>query len=198
TPESPCRPTPRTGGAMTNTVVYAEPSSPTYPGHMVVGQKLRGGPPAYYGYRFDPAELPQEVRSPEHWLGYLLSHPVPGHVADETGYVSFLVNDGGRVYYEKRVSSPADITSVLPPVKQWVGFARYSFNPDSFHTPQDPCYNCVAWATEIANRLVAGLLAPVRQGRVSLILPQLQKPTSFGRRYRWTRGSCSTPLTPTP
>jgi hypothetical protein len=55
----------------------------------------------------------------------------------------------------------------------WDNVARYSFNPDDFHRPDDPCYNCVTWATMIANRHAPGMLVPIRQGRIAAMVRQL-------------------------
>src|SRR5262249_9525327 len=100
-------------------VVYAEESAGTYPGHMVVGEEPPGGVPAYFGFRFDPADLPAEYRRPEQWRAYLLAHAVPGKIVDETRYVENLLRLGARTYYEKRAACEIPIESGLPPRHQW-------------------------------------------------------------------------------
>ena len=156
-------------------VVYAEASGIVYPGHMVVGQERPDRAPRFYGYRFDPADMPPEVRSPENWPNYLLNNTIPGKITDETGYIAHVLAIPGRIYFEKRGECDTPIENHVPPREQWEPHARYSYNPDTFHSVDQPCYNCVTWAILISNRLVDGFLPHVRQGRISLILKQLQK-----------------------
>lgn len=156
-------------------VVYAEASAGTNPGHMVVGQEPTGGAPCYVGYRFDPADLPEESRPPEMWRDYLFSHAIPGKIVDETDYVGHLLKVSARTYCEKRAECDIAIESRLPPRQEWEPHAWYSFNPDDPHPGRQPCYNCIKWAIIIANSLVEGFLVPVHQGRLKRVLEQLQK-----------------------
>lgn len=166
----------------TSIVVYAEASEETSPGHMVIGQETTDDERSYFGYRFDPASLPNEYRPPEQWRNYLFVHAVPGKIVDETAYVSHLFSVSARTYYTKRAECVTRIESQLPPRQEWDPHAWYSFNPDDAHPervlPEQICYNCVKWAIIIGNRLVEGFLTPVHQGRIKRILEQLQKPAS--------------------
>jgi hypothetical protein len=176
-----------------NLVVYAEASSETYPGHMVVGQEpSRGqdvnktaseGQSCYFGYRFDPADLPESHRKPEKWRDYLFKHAVPGSIVDETAYVSYLIRVCRRTYHEKRAECIILIESQLPPRQKWAPHAWYSFSPDATnlerepcpHLDGQPCYNCVKWAILISNCIVEGFLTPVEDGRLKRVLTQLVK-----------------------
>ena len=61
---------------------------------MVIGQELVGGVASYFGYRFDPTDLPEEYRLPEQWRNYLFDNAIPGRIVDETAYVSHLLGLG--------------------------------------------------------------------------------------------------------
>jgi len=158
-----------------NLIVYAEASAGTYPGHMVVGQDSDDGDAAFYGYRFDPADLPQEYRASDRWWNYLATNAVPGQIVDETAYMNHLLQVSKRAYYEKRVLCDELIESQLPVRSEWNPHAWYSFNPDDPHIGHQPCYNCVKWAIMIANRLVVGFLSVIPQGRLMLALDHLSK-----------------------
>jgi hypothetical protein len=54
-------------------IVYAEASDGAYPGHMVIGQESETGEVRFYGFRFDPVDLPEEYRTPEKWRNYRAS-----------------------------------------------------------------------------------------------------------------------------
>lgn len=157
-------------------VAQVEPSGGTNPGHMVIGQEPDGAEAEHFGFRFDPDDLPGEYLPPERWRDYLFDHTVPGNIVDETAYVRLLTGTLGRVYYSKRVVCSVRIQTVIPPQEQWRPFARYSFNPDDFHSAESPCYNCVTWAVEVGNRVSPGFLIPVRQGRIRLMVEQLRGP----------------------
>lgn len=164
-------------------VVYAEASEAANPGHMVVGQEPTELDPSYFGFRFDPADLPEEYRPAKQWRNYLFSHAVPGKIVDETAYLNHLFSVSARTYYVKRAECDTPIESRVPPRQEWEPHAWYSFNPDNPHPERpDPehqlCYNCVKWAVIIANSLVEGFLEPVHQGRLKRILEQLQKQPS--------------------
>jgi hypothetical protein len=156
-------------------VVYAEASAGTNPGHMVVGQEPSGGTPSYFGFRFDPVDLPIEFRPAEKWPIYLLENAVPGRIVDETEYVGYLIGLSARIYYEKRAECDIPIESRLPARTEWELHAWYSFNPDNPHTERQPCYNCVKWAIMIANSCVEGFLPQVHQGRLKRALKYLQR-----------------------
>jgi hypothetical protein len=156
-------------------VVYAEASSGSNPGHMVVGEEPADAGRSYFGYRFDPADLPEEFRASERWRDYLFEHAVPGKIVDETAYVNMLLAIGAREYYEKRAECAIPIESKLPPREEWNPHGWYSFNPDNPRPGKEPCFNCVKWAIIIANSLVENFLPAVRQGRLKLILKHLQK-----------------------
>jgi hypothetical protein len=142
---------------------------------MVVGEEPAAGSPRYAGYRFDPADLPNEYRAQERWREYLFRHAVPGRIVDETAYVRHLLAAGARDYYEKRAECGTPLESRLPPPEQRNPHAWYSFNPDDPRPGQEPCYNCVKWAIEVANGLVASFLPPVPQGRLKRALEHLEK-----------------------
>jgi hypothetical protein len=161
-----------TGESLMNLVVYLETSRGPNPGHIVIGEESRPGEGRYFGYRFNPLDLPEEFRPPVRWRDYLFDHTVPGGIVEDALFVDLLLasGDGG---YVKRARDVEGLLELLPPPERWARIARYSFNPDDHTTDAAPCYNCVTWATMLANRLVAGFLSPVRQGRVKLIVLQL-------------------------
>jgi len=156
-------------------VVYAESSAGTYPGHMVVGEEFSDGDAGYFGFRFDPADLPEEFRAQKRWRDYLLLHAVPGQIVDETDYVARLLVTADRDFFGKRANCDSSIQTLLPPRENWKPHAWYSFNPDDPHSDYQPCYNCVTWAIMIANSLVEGFLTQVHQGRLLSVLRQLKK-----------------------
>lgn len=173
--QTPREPATGAGGYL---VVYAEASRGRYPGHMVVGQEEEAGEGRYFGFWFDPADLPAGVRdsgNPDRWREYLLSASVPGHIIDETRYVRHLLAVARRPYYEKRARTADEIEATLPPSDRWRAHGAYSLNPDDFHTAERPCYNCVKWAITIARTLVEDFLPHVPNGRVHLIIPYLQE-----------------------
>lgn len=146
----------------------------THPtGHMVIGHEEPDQPSAYFGYRVDLAELPEGIGSPA-TKDFLFNHAVPGDIVDETPYVALLNATPGRIYYSKQAECGTRLETVIPDRSKWRSVAKYSFNPDDFHTPESPCYNCVTWATEVGNRVSPGFLIPVRQGRIKLMVVQLQ------------------------
>jgi len=155
-------------------VVYAEASHESNPGHMVVGEEWEKEEPSYFGFRFDPATLPEEFRPPAQWREYLLSNKTPGLIVDESRYVRHLLTAAARSYREKRGEVKTRIETQIPPRNEWQPHAEYSFNPDDFHDVKTSCYNCVTWATGIANRLIPGFLPSVRQGRIKLVLELLR------------------------
>ena len=153
-------------------VVYAAASRGSYPGHMVIGQEGPGDACRYFGYRFDPATLPDDFQPQERWLNYLLDHAVPGMITDETEYITYLLAMSDAPFYYKRGECAVLVETKVPPNHEWEPHAWYSFNPDSLHHNQ-PCYNCVKWAIMIANQLVVNFLPTVPQSQVSRILPYL-------------------------
>jgi hypothetical protein len=153
-------------------VVYLETSGGTNPGHMVIGQE-GDGPSRFFGFRFDPLNLPAEFRPPNRWRDYLFDHAVPGDIVNDTNYTLGLLASEAQVYV-KRSTGVDGLAALIPPAERWQRFALYSFNPDDHTTDDAPCYNCVTWATGLANQLVSGFLAPVRQGRVKLAVSQLE------------------------
>jgi hypothetical protein len=154
-------------------VVIVEPSDGDYPGHMVVGQEGESSS-RFFGFHLDPDSLPAENRAPEHWQDYLYRHKVLGEIQDESEYVSGIRQQKPGLIYEKRAICAVSIDSLMPPPAAWKHWAHYSFRPDDFHTDAVPCYNCVTWATMIANTLVPGFITPVRQGQIKLIVRQLK------------------------
>ncbi len=94
-----------------NIVVYAEASAGSYPGHMVVGQEQIGSAPGYFGFRFDPLDLPDEFRAQEKWRHYLIDHAIPGKIVNETAYVSHLLSMGesARIFYGKHAECDTPI-----------------------------------------------------------------------------------------
>ncbi len=143
-------------------------------GHMAIGEEVADGESSYFGYRFDVADLPIEYRNAARWREYLFTHAVPGNIVDETAYVRSLIHERGLAYYTKRAECGVSILTILPAENGRRHHALYSFNPDDFHSEENPCYNCVTWATQIGNLLVVGFLIPVRNGRVKEIILQLQ------------------------
>ena len=155
-------------------VVYAEASAGLYPGHMVVGQETSDGSASYFGFRFNPVELPSDRRSPIHWQEFFASNAVPGTIVDESGYVRHLLRSDDRKVYEKRVECSVELRPALPSADRWNPHAWYSFYPDTEHPGRVPCYNCVKWAIVVANSLLANFLPDVPQGRLKLALQHLQ------------------------
>ncbi len=154
-------------------VALVKPSHGIDPGHMVIGQESSDGV-RYFGFRFDPEDLPAEFRPAERWQEYLLSNTVNGFISDEVDFVRGLRLAGAHTFLEKRAPYETQLETVLPSAEKWKSFATYSFNPDDFHSNASPCYNCVTWAIEVGNKVVPGFLTPVRHGRMKLILRQLR------------------------
>jgi hypothetical protein len=163
-------------------VVYAEASTRTHPGHMVVGEEAAGRLPSFFGYRFDPADLPAEYRSFAKWREYLYSHAVPGQIVDESDYVIRLLGIDGRTYFERRAAESEPLETFLPPRDEWVPHGWYSFNPDDEHVGHQPCFNCVKWAIMTADKVVPGFLPAVPQGRLVLALKHLQRRIADARK----------------
>jgi hypothetical protein len=142
---------------------------------MVVGTAGGRNAHVYAGYRFDPTDLPTEFQPPERWRDYLFDHAVPGQIVSESAYVQRLLErTPAPGYLRKATQTTSSLDAVLPPKDEWRPHGWYSFNPDGPHPGLSPCYNCVKWAIETANRLVPGFLVPVRQGRIKLIVDQLK------------------------
>lgn len=157
-------------------VVYVEPSRKGYPGHMVVGQEGDMDDPKYFGFRYDAAKLPSDSAVERTRLRYLAANAVSGGIIDELAYVDRLLAAGTNAYREMRVEFTGDIEDALPKPQEWWTFARYSFNPDNFHSLESPCYNCVTWAISTANLLVESFLPTVYQGRIGTIYDYLGTP----------------------
>jgi hypothetical protein len=154
-------------------VLIVEPSDGNYPGHMVVGQET-GTNSQFFGFHLDADLLPAEYHAPEHWQKYLYANRILGEIREESEYFQLVrQRKAGRIY-EKRIACEVPIETQIPSPAKWKHWAHYSFRPDDFHTEGDPCYNCVTWATMIANRLVPGVVTPVRQGQIKLIVRQLK------------------------
>lgn len=155
-------------------IVYLEPSckSANYPGHMVVGQQSAGGAERYYGFRFDPKDLPEEYRDKSRWRDYLFEQAVPGKIEDETNYWVQKRRKGMKVIRRSAVCQ-STLDHVLPQPADRKPHAWYSFNPDTPRDGHQPCYNCVKWAAEIANCLVPGFLPRVEQWRVWRMVEEL-------------------------
>jgi len=156
-------------------VVYAEASEGTYPGHMVVGQESNTSNANYYGFRFDPADLPAEYRPISKWRNYLSSNAVRGKIVNESSYIEYVLGNGTREFFEKRTESQIAVESCLPATEELEPHAWYSFNPDNAFPGKQPCYNCVKWAIMIANSVADGFLTPVFQGRIKSVLSQLTR-----------------------
>jgi hypothetical protein len=156
-------------------VVYAESSAGTYPGQMVAGEENAEGGVRYFGFRFDPADLPEPFRDQKRWRDYLLVHAVPGQIVDETDYVARLLLAADGDYFEKRADCEIPIETQLPARENWRPHAWCSFNPDDPHLDHQPCYNCDTWAIMIANKLVEGFLPQVHQGRLMSILKHMNR-----------------------
>jgi hypothetical protein len=155
-------------------VALVQPSHGVDRGHIVISQETQDET-RYFGFRFDPEDLPAEARSPERWQEYLFSNKVVGYISDELEYVQRMRSLNAKAFLEKRVACTVAIESVLPPRAEWRPFADYSFSPDDFHSDANPCYNCVTWAIMIGDKLVPGFLTPVRQGRIKLIIRQIRR-----------------------
>jgi hypothetical protein len=138
---------------------------------MILGQESPSGKCRYFGYRFDPDDLPPEFQLPEKWRQYLLANTVPGAIIDETAYVIHKLKRKAWTHV-KRIDWNSSVESELPPREQWKPHARYTFSPDKF-PEQQPCYNCVKWAITIANKLITGFLPDIDQWRIRRVLVHL-------------------------
>ena len=155
-------------------VVMVAPSDGTNPGHMIIGQESAAGDGKFFGYRFDPIDLPAEYQTADRWQEYLFSNKILGEIRDETDHARRVRLNTVATYYEKRTFCDVSIETQIPPTATWRRIAYYSFSPDDFHSEASPCYNCATWATMVGNNLVPGFLTPVRQGRIKLIIQQIQ------------------------
>lgn len=52
-------------------VVYVEKKRVDFPGHLVVGQEDPNSLPRYYGYLYDPADIPAGSYKGEAWVTYI-------------------------------------------------------------------------------------------------------------------------------
>jgi hypothetical protein len=154
-------------------VALVEPSESYDPGHMVIGQEGDGTASRFFGFRFDPLDLPVEYRDRARWQEYLYANKVLGSIEDDTVLVERLRREKPDVLTEKRTECDSRLEPHLPTSEQWTHFAFYSFRPDDFHSDAEPCYNCVTWATMIGNKVLPGFLVPVRHGQIKLMLRQL-------------------------
>ncbi len=94
-------------------VAPVQPSHGMAPGHMVIGQESPDGM-SYYGFRFDPEDLPADFQRRERWQEYLYSHKTPGHIRDDLTYVQGLLGDKTRKHLEKRVDCDQSVETVIP------------------------------------------------------------------------------------
>lgn len=85
-------------------VALVEPRGTHPTGHMVIGHEEPTRPAAYFGYRVDLAELPEDIGSPA-TKDFLFNNAVPGDIVDETAYVARLNATSGRVYSAGRSSA---------------------------------------------------------------------------------------------
>jgi hypothetical protein len=154
-------------------VAIVEPSGGDYPGHMVIGQESETAS-KFFGFHLDGDLLPAEYREPERWQEFLYANRILGEIREESSYVERIRREKAKSLCEKRIVCDIPIETVIPLPANWNHCAYYSFCPDDFHSDADPCYNCVTWATMIANKLVPGFITPVRQGRIKLIVKQLK------------------------
>lgn len=150
--------------------LIAVPAKPFgFPGHCVVGDGL-----TYFGFRFEPSELPPEFRPMNRWRRFLNSNKAPGFVFDETSFVVSLLEFRNESRWEKNAETDASVLEVIPDEAEWFDIADYSFNPERFSGNPRPCHNCVTWAIETANAVMPGFLQPVPDGRISKLIDQLQ------------------------
>jgi hypothetical protein len=159
-------------------VALVEPSQGLDPGHMMIGQEFDDGTSRYFGFRFDPADLPEDYRDPKRWQEYLYSNKILGSIDNDTLLVDRFRREKPDSVVEKRIHCDSPLEPHIPAPELWKHCASYSFRPDDFHSDEEPCYNCVTWATMIGNKVVPGFLAPVRQGQIKLVLRQFADSTS--------------------
>ena len=149
------------------------------PAHLVIGQEPPLAPAVCLGYRFFPNDLPASHQAPAPWRDYLLNPPTAGYVVDETEYTAHLLRGSGGIYYKSMECSKLLTSIVEPPHNGRRREAKYSFNPDNFHTNDDPCYDCVGRAVFVTSLLVSGFLQTVPRGRLKRILEQLKPMLSW-------------------
>jgi hypothetical protein len=130
---------------------------------MVVGLESFDGA-RFYGFHFDPNDLPVEYQPQERWQEYLIDRKTAGFISGGPAYGRKVLSVDSGAFHEKKSPCAASIEAVLPPPEEWARFADYSYSLDDFHSDADPRYNCVTWAIMISNQVVAGFLKPVRQG----------------------------------
>src|SRR5438552_2462893 len=117
-------------------IALVEPSKGLDPGHMVIGQELDEGTSQYFGFRFDPADLPEEYRDPKRWQEYLYSNRILGSIDNDTLLVEKMRRVKPDVLVEKRLGCDLPLVPYIPAPEFWKHCAFYSFRPDDFHSDE--------------------------------------------------------------
>lgn len=124
----------------------------------------------YRGFRFNPADLPDEFRHPTQWRNYLFTASVPGYVVDEEEPVAQDRTSCPEKLWFLYWDCPLGFVNLNVP-EPGLSTYRYSFNPDENH-----CHNCVTWATLMVNSEVGREVFPkVRNGRIKLAFEEMKR-----------------------
>lgn len=157
-------------------------------GHMTIGYKdsekehnIDPESDRFFGYYYDVIELQKKVNTnnPEEMTQYLFDHQTKGEIVDDTLRLQklFLKRKNANVlridkHIDEKGKQSIDDVFIKRKEKQ----TNYSFNPDTFHhPPENYCYNCVTWATDLANTIYDGIIQPVLQGRVKHMKTQMEE-----------------------
>lgn len=138
-----------------------------HPGHMGVTWK-EGRERSFRGFRFNPLDLPENVRPASRWRAYLFENRVPGYVTDDILLEDAVARRGEHVLCKQWRVDGAKIAEIEdrshPGRRGW-----YSFAPDL----HEDCDNCVTWAINTIIEVLGDVLSPVPTGRIKLAIRML-------------------------
>lgn len=158
---------------MTLTAYARRREDDDFPGHIVIGKE--GTESRYYGYRYDPALLPETVPvSGKDLFQFLFENAIPGMIFDETNFVKVWQSQPEKTYW-KHAPWDGDLFAYVPisPDASYVQHGYYSFNPDLHPLEKQPCYNCVKWAHVISDAIIPGFIPAVKDWRMKNVIPYL-------------------------
>lgn len=152
-----------------NLGVDAYPSGtlgPHDPGHASIYWQL--DELEFRGFRFNPADLPENFQDPATWKSFLFENTLPGYIRDDPHMKDLHMRGFVKLLGKTWIIEDAQLPQLVS-MTQTGPHGRYSFNPDTHQ-----CNNCVTWAIRTINVFVQNGLSPVREGRLKLFVQQLR------------------------
>jgi hypothetical protein len=141
-------------------------------GHMVVSWIVQNRSVRCRGFRPMLDSIPTDHRSPERCLDFLKHHAVDGEIVNDVAFLERIENDKAECLSKTWPLSVAQ-TETLHQNTQVGEHGLYSFNPDDFPGAD----NCVTWCIKTLNVTLGQVLQPVRQGRITRVALQFDKPS---------------------